>query len=51
MMNPLSNLLTAPWTVSVISTAIRLKIFSHLSNNMLTVEELSSKCLAQPHLL
>jgi 2-polyprenyl-3-methyl-5-hydroxy-6-metoxy-1,4-benzoquinol methylase len=51
MLNSISDLLIAPWTTCVVFTAIRLKIFTILSNEMMTVEELSSKCRAIPHLL
>ena len=51
MRNSISDLLIAPWTTCVVFTAIRLKIFTILSNEMMTVEELSSSCKAIPHLL
>lgn len=49
--NSISDLLIAPWTTCDVFAAIRLKIFTILSNEMMTVEELSSKCRAIPHLL
>jgi len=51
MRNSISDLLNAPWTISVVFVAIRLKIFTILSNKMMTVEELSTNCRAIPHLL
>jgi len=51
MLNSISDLLIAPWATRVVFTAIRLKLFTILANERLTVEELSSKCRAIPHLL
>lgn len=47
----ISDLLIAPWTTCVVFTAVRLKIFTILSDKMMTAEELSSNCRATPHLL
>ena len=47
----ISDILLAPWTTGVITTAIRLKIFSILSDLELTVEEVASKCEAIPNFL
>jgi hypothetical protein len=51
MRNTISDLVLAPWTTSVVFIAIRLKIFSFLSNKKLTIEEIASKCKAIPGLL
>lgn len=45
------DLLVAPWTACVVFTATRLKIFTILSNKIMTVEEISSICKASPHIL
>ncbi len=47
----ISDILLAPWITGVITTAIRLKIFSILSDRELTVEEIASKCEAIPNYL
>lgn len=47
----ISDILLAPWITGVITTAIRLKIFSILSDRELTVEEIASKCEAIPNRL
>ena len=47
----ISDILLAPWITGVITTAIRLKIFSILSDRELTVEEIASKCEAIPKYL
>ena len=47
----ISDILLAPWITGVIITAIRLKIFSILSDRELTVEEIASKCEAIPNRL
>ena len=51
MLNSISDLLIAPWATSVVFTAIRLKIFTILSNERLSLKKLSSQCKAIPHLL
>ncbi len=51
MRNTISDLVLAPWTTSAVFIAIRLKIFSFLSNKKLTIEEIASKCKAIPGLL
>jgi predicted nicotinamide N-methyase len=48
MKTSISDILLAPWITGVITTAIRLKIFSVLSDRELTVEQLASKCEAVP---
>ncbi|NIO28663.1 MAG: methyltransferase domain-containing protein [Candidatus Latescibacteria bacterium] len=47
----ISEILAAPWATRVVSTAIRLKLFTILSNKMMTVQGISSRCGAVPHLL
>lgn len=47
----ISDILLAPWITGVIITTIRLKIFSILSDQELTVEEIASKCEAIPNRL
>jgi predicted nicotinamide N-methyase len=49
--NTISDLVLAPWTTSVLFAAIRLKIFSLLSNKKMTIDELASKCQAIPGFL
>lgn len=49
--NSIFDILVAPWTTCVVFTAIRLKIFTILSNKLMTVEKLSSNCSTIPHLL
>lgn len=51
MKNSIFDLLVAPWATCVVFTSIRLKIFTILSNKMMTVEELSSSCSSIQHLL
>lgn len=51
MKGTISDILLAPWITGVITTAIRLKIFSILSDRELTVEEIASKCEAIPNYL
>jgi hypothetical protein len=51
MKNSISDLLITPWTTCVIFTAVRLKIFTILSNNKLTIKELSSACGTIPEYL
>lgn len=48
MKGTISDILLAPWITGVITTAIRLRIFSILSDQQLTVEEIASKCEAIP---
>lgn len=47
----ISDILLAPWITGVIFTAIRLRIFSILSDQELKIEELASKCKAVPEYL
>jgi predicted O-methyltransferase YrrM len=51
MENTIYDLISAPWKVNVVFTAVRLKIFTILSNQILTVEEIASECGAISHLL
>lgn len=51
MNDTILNLLSAPWKISVIFTAVRLRLFTILSNRPMTIKELSSHCDAHPHLL
>jgi len=47
----ISDILLSPWITGVIITAIRLKLFSILSDRELTVEEIAEKCEAIPNRL
>ncbi len=47
----ISDILLAPWKIGVITTAIRLNVFSIISNQEITVDEIASKCAAKPDLL
>jgi len=47
----ISDILLSPWITGVIITAIRLKLFSILSDRELTVEEIAAKCEAIPNRL
>jgi predicted nicotinamide N-methyase len=49
--NTISDLVLAPWTTSAVFVAIRLKIFSFLSDKKMTIDELASKCQAIPGFL
>ena len=51
MKTTISDIMLAPWITGVITAAIRLKIFSILSDRELTVEEIASKCEAIPSCL
>jgi hypothetical protein len=42
----ISEVLLAPWISGVIITAVRLNVFSIISDQMLTVEEIATKCHA-----
>ncbi|HVP20427.1 MAG TPA: methyltransferase [Anaerolineaceae bacterium] len=44
----ISDILLAPWITGVITTAIRLKVFSVISDQELTINEIASKCQAIP---
>jgi len=44
----ISDILLAPWKTGVITTAIRLSVFTVLSDKELTVDEIASKCTANP---
>jgi len=48
MKDTIFDLLVAPWKSSVLTTAIRLKIFTILSDNLMSVEDLSSHCQSLP---
>ncbi len=43
MNNTIANLIMAPWITNVIYTAIRLKIFTVISKEEMTAEEIASK--------
>jgi len=45
MKNSVFDILLAPWITGVLSTSIRLKVFSVLSNQELTAEEIAEKCM------
>jgi predicted nicotinamide N-methyase len=47
----ISDILLSPWITGVLITAIRLKLFSILSDQELTVEEIAAKCEAIPNRL
>jgi len=47
----ISDLLVARWQISVITTALQLKIFTILANSSKGIQEISSCCGAVPHLL
>ena len=51
MTNSILDLILAPWKISVLFTAIRLNLFTILSNDSLPVDEIASKCNAIPHTL
>ena len=44
MENTIYNLISAPWKTHVVFTAVRLKIFTILSNKKMTVKEIASEC-------
>lgn len=44
----ISDILLAPWKTGVIVTAIRLNVFTIISDQELTVDEIASKCSANP---
>ena len=47
----LDDILLAPWRTGVLTTAIRLNVFSLLADNELTTEDIASKCAAKPERL
>ena len=47
----ISDILLSPWITGVIITAIRLKLFSILSDREMTIEEIAEKCGAVPNRL
>ena len=51
MRDSILDILVAPWTTCVVSAAIRLRVFTILSNRAMTAEEIASNCGAVPHLL
>jgi SAM-dependent methyltransferase len=51
MLTSVSNLLVAPWTNAVVSTAVRLDVFSICSGSLMAMEEIASRCGAQPERL
>ena len=48
MKSTISDILLAPWIICVITTAIRLNVFSLISDQELTAAEIASKCAAIP---
>jgi len=48
MESNISDILLAPWKTGVITTGIRLNVFTILSEKELTVDEIASKCAANP---
>ena len=48
MKTDIFDILLAPWKTGVIVTAIRLNIFSTLSDKELTVDEVASLCYTKP---
>ena len=51
MKNSVFDILLAPWITGTLTTAIRLKIFSILSEKAMTVEMIASECNAIPNRL
>ena len=51
MTNSILDILVAPWTSRVVFTAVRLKIFTILSSETMTVEDIASRCGAVPNFL
>lgn len=51
MIDSINKLLIAPWTTSVVFTAIRLKIFTVISNRMMSAKDIASMCEANEKLL
>ena len=51
MLNSIEYLTTAPWVTCVVFTAVRLKLFSGLSDRPLTLEKIASRCGAYPERL
>ena len=51
MLNSIEYLTTAPWVTCVVFTAVRLKLFSVLSDRPLTLEKVASLCGAYPERL
>lgn len=49
--NSILDLITVPWVTCVLFAAVRLRIFTVLSNQAMTAEEIASKCGAILHLL
>jgi predicted nicotinamide N-methyase len=50
-MYSLMDLITAPWRNSVVTTAVRLNVFSILAADSMTVHEIASRCGANPEIL
>jgi len=48
MKDTVFDLLVTPWKTSVLTTAVRLKIFTILSDKLMSVEEISSHCQSLP---
>jgi 2-polyprenyl-3-methyl-5-hydroxy-6-metoxy-1,4-benzoquinol methylase len=51
MKDNIFNLITSPWKIAVLTTSVRLKIFTILADKQMTVKELSSQCRAHSHSL
>ena len=51
MKDTVFDLLITPWKTSVLTTAVRLKIFTILSDKSMSVEALSSRCQSRPYFL
>ncbi|MGB6033937.1 MAG: methyltransferase [Bacteroidota bacterium] len=51
MLTSVSDLLVAPWTNAVVSTAVRLDVFSICSGSLMTVDGIASRCGALPNRL
>lgn len=49
MNNSVIDILLAPWITGVLSTSIRLNVFSVLSDQELTADEIAEKCMTIPH--
>lgn len=47
----ISDILLAPWKIGVIITAIRLNIFTIISDQEMKIDQIASKCAANPNLL
>lgn len=48
MENNITDILLAPWKNGVITAAVRLNVFTIISDKMLAIEEIASQCAAHP---